>query len=101
MLHPRPNSPDRMAWTSFRALHLLEALGDASLEKGVAEPSLTKSRFDGRVIRVDKASDRGSGGGGGGGGFGRGGYGGSRSGGYGGSYGGGYGTLGHANEPSA
>ncbi|KAI9692954.1 MAG: hypothetical protein M1822_004949 [Bathelium mastoideum] len=48
--------------------------------------------FDGRTIRVDKASDRGSGGGGGGGsggfGGGRGGYGGGR-GGYGGSYGGG------------
>jgi len=40
-------------------------------------------RFDGRTIRVDKASDRGSGGGGG--------FGGERRGGGGGGYGGGYG----------
>ena len=50
-------------------------------------------RFDGRTIRVDKASERGSGGGGGGGGFGggggRGGYNAPRGGGYGGG-GGGY-----------
>lgn len=45
-------------------------------------------RFDGRTIRVDKASERGSGGGGGGG---RGGYGGG-SGGYQ-QRSGGYGTL--------
>lgn len=56
---------------------------------------LTKIRFDGRTIRVDQASERGSGGGGGGGGFGggsRGGYNGGSSrggGGYGGG-GGGY-----------
>ena len=49
-------------------------------------------RFDGRMIRVDKASDRGGGGGGGGGGYGGGGGGGGyggRGGGYGGSRGGG------------
>ena len=52
-------------------------------------------RFDGRTIRVDKASERGSGGGGGGGGFGGGrggGYGAPRGGG-GGYGGGGYGRL--------
>lgn len=56
--------------------------------------AMNNVEFDGRTIRVDKASDRGSGGGGGGGGFGRGGGGGGyqRGGGYGGgggSYGGG------------
>ena len=58
-------------------------------------PLLIHLRFDGRTIRVDKASERGSGGGGGGaGGFGgRGGYN-SRGGGYGGG-GGGYGTSPH------
>ncbi|OCK93582.1 uncharacterized protein K441DRAFT_140677 [Cenococcum geophilum 1.58] len=47
------------------------------------------SRFDGRTIRVDKASERSGGGGGGGysGGRGGGGYGGRGGGGYGGSYG--------------
>lgn len=51
---------------------------------------LTPHRFDGRQIRVDKASERGSGGGGGGGGFGgRGGY--NARGGGGGYGGGGYG----------
>jgi len=55
--------------------------------------AMNNVEFDGRTIRVDKASDRGSGGGGGGG-FGRGGGGGGyqRGGGYGGgggSYGGG------------
>lgn len=60
---------------------------------------LTKARFDGRTIRVDKASERGSGGGGGGGGGfgggGRGGYNGGSSrggGGYSGG-GGGYGKC--------
>jgi RNA recognition motif-containing protein len=52
---------------------------------------LTASRFDGRTIRVDKASDRGGGGGGGGyggrGGGGGGGY--NQGGGYGGGGGGG------------
>ena len=42
-------------------------------------------RFDGRTIRVDKASERGAGGGGGGGGFG------GRGGGYNAGGGGGYG----------
>lgn len=58
------------------------------------ECELTGIRFDGRTIRVDKASERGSGGGGSyGGGGGRGGYngGGSRGGGY--SGGGGYGEY--------
>jgi len=59
--------------------------------------AMNNVEFDGRTIRVDKASERGSGGGGGGGfgggrgggyGGGRGGYGGPRDGGYGG--GGGY-----------
>jgi len=64
--------------------------------------AMNNIEFDGRTIRVDKASERGSGGGGGfsggrggGGGYGGrggGGYGGSREGGYGGGYqsGGGY-----------
>ena len=58
------------------------------------ECRLIKIRFDGRVIRVDKASERGSGGGGGGFG-GRGGGGGyGRGGGYsGGGGGGGYGKI--------
>jgi hypothetical protein len=50
----------------------------------------SRSRFDGRTIRVDKASERSGGGGGGGysGGRGGGGYGGrGGGGGYGGSYG--------------
>ncbi|MCJ1334808.1 hypothetical protein MMC09_000073 [Bachmanniomyces sp. S44760] len=55
--------------------------------------SMNNIEFDGRTIRVDKASERGSGGGGGGGGFGggggRGGYNAPRGGGYGGG-GGGY-----------
>jgi len=49
--------------------------------------AMNNVEFDGRTIRVDKASERGSGGGGGGGGFSRGGGGG----GYGGRGGGGYG----------
>jgi len=70
--------------------------------------AMNNIEFDGRTIRVDKASERGSGGGGGGGGFGRGGggggynsrggggyggggYGGGREGGYSGGQGGGYG----------
>ncbi|KAK8203685.1 hypothetical protein IWZ01DRAFT_544973 [Phyllosticta capitalensis] len=48
--------------------------------------TMNNVEFDGRTIRVDKASERS---GGGGGGF-RGGYGAPRGGGYGGSYGGGY-----------
>ena len=50
----------------------------------------TEIRFDGRTIRVDKASERGAGGGGGGGfgGGSRGGYNGSSRGGGGGGYGG-------------
>ncbi|KAL8839122.1 MAG: hypothetical protein Q9176_004624 [Flavoplaca citrina] len=69
-----------------------------------AAGAMNNIEFDGRTIRVDKASERGSGGGGGGGGFGgrggsygggggRGGYGGGGYGGGGGSYeggGGGY-----------
>ncbi|KAL9066399.1 MAG: hypothetical protein Q9157_007159 [Trypethelium eluteriae] len=63
-------------------------------EADAAIQSMNNVEFDGRVIRVDKASDRGSGGGGGGGGFGgRGGYGGGRGGGSGG-YGGGGGYYG-------
>ncbi|KAI4273583.1 MAG: hypothetical protein LQ337_004527 [Flavoplaca oasis] len=63
-----------------------------------AAGAMNNIEFDGRTIRVDKASERGSGGGGGGGGFGgrgggygggggRGGYGGGGYGGGGGSYG--------------
>ncbi|MCJ1484992.1 hypothetical protein MMC06_005165 [Schaereria dolodes] len=54
--------------------------------------SMNNVEFDGRTIRVDKASERGGGGGGGGFGGGRGGYNAPRGGGYGGgggSYGGG------------
>lgn len=51
--------------------------------------AMNNVEFDGRTIRVDKASDRS----GGGGGF-RGGYGGPRGGGYGGGYGGGFGGRG-------
>ncbi|KAF2118553.1 hypothetical protein BDV96DRAFT_488363, partial [Lophiotrema nucula] len=53
-------------------------------EADSAMASMNNVEFDGRMIRVDKASDR-SGGGGGGGGFG-----GGRGGGYGGGGGGGY-----------
>ncbi|TAQ90492.1 hypothetical protein B7494_g1155 [Chlorociboria aeruginascens] len=58
-------------------------------EKAIAE--MNNTEFDGRTIRVDKASERGSGGGGGGGGRGSGGgYGGRGGGGYsGGGYSGG------------
>jgi len=59
--------------------------------------AMNNVEFDGRTIRVDKASERGAGGGGGGGGFGgrggyqsRGGGGGYGGGGYGGGGGGGY-----------
>ncbi|KAK8164206.1 hypothetical protein IWX90DRAFT_251957 [Phyllosticta citrichinensis] len=48
--------------------------------------SMNNVEFDGRTIRVDKASERSGGSGGGGGGF-RGGYGAPRGGGYGGGYG--------------
>ncbi|KAL8718672.1 MAG: hypothetical protein Q9181_008171, partial [Wetmoreana brouardii] len=67
-----------------------------------AAAAMNNVEFDGRTIRVDKASERGAGGGGGGGGFGgRGGGGGynSRGGGYGGGGysggGGGYGGGGY------
>ncbi|KAG9939577.1 hypothetical protein KCU98_g19375, partial [Aureobasidium melanogenum] len=64
-------------------------------EADAAIKAMNEIEFDGRTIRVDKASERGSGGGG----FSRGGYGGGRGGGYGGDrygggdrgYGGGYG----------
>lgn len=79
-----------------------EADADAAIQ------AMNNIEFDGRTIRVDKASERGSGGGGGGFGGGRGGgggynsrgggggyggnsYGGGRDGGYGGGQGGGYG----------
>lgn len=78
-------------------------------EADAAIAAMNNIEFDGRTIRVDKASERGSGGGGGGGfsrggggggyggrgggGYGGGGYGGGREGGYsgGGGYGGGQG----------
>jgi len=62
---------------------------DAAADQAIA--AMNNVEFDGRTIRVDKASERGSGGGGGGFGGGRGGGGGgySRGGGGGGSYGGG------------
>jgi len=58
--------------------------------------AMNNIEFDGRTIRVDKASERGSGGGGGGGG----GYGGGRGGGggYGGRGGGGYGGGGYGDR---
>ncbi|KAI4101272.1 MAG: hypothetical protein L6R37_005014 [Teloschistes peruensis] len=60
-----------------------------------AAAQMNNIEFDGRTIRVDKASERGSGGGGGGGGFGgRGGY--SGGGGRGGYGGGGYGGGGNS-----
>ncbi|KAL8948026.1 MAG: hypothetical protein Q9183_007728, partial [Haloplaca sp. 2 TL-2023] len=61
-----------------------------------AAAQMNNVEFDGRTIRVDKASERGAGGGGGGGGFGgRGGYNSGRGGGYsGGGYGGGGGGYG-------
>jgi len=79
---------------------------EADAEKAI--DAMNNIEFDGRTIRVDKASERGSGGGGGGfgggrggggggynsrggGGYGGGGYGGGREGGYGGGQGGGYG----------
>ncbi|MCJ1313941.1 hypothetical protein MMC25_007621 [Agyrium rufum] len=65
---------------------------EASAENAVS--SMNNVEFDGRQIRVDRASDRGSGGGGGGrgggGGGGRGGYGGGGGGSWGGGGGGGY-----------
>jgi len=72
---------------------------EADAEAAIA--AMNNIEFDGRTIRVDKASERGSGGGGGGGGFGGGrggggygggggGYGGGREGGYQGGQGGGY-----------
>lgn len=68
-----------------------EAAAEAAIQ------AMNNVEFDGRTIRVDKASDRGSGGGGGfgggRGGYGGGGYSGGR-GGYGGGYGGGQGGYG-------
>ncbi|KAK6004151.1 hypothetical protein QM012_009001 [Aureobasidium pullulans] len=72
-------------------------------EADAAIKAMNEIEFDGRTIRVDKASERGSGGGGfqsrGGYGGGRGGYGGDRYGGgdrgYGGGYGGGRGYDNH------
>jgi len=59
-------------------------------EATAAVDAMNDQEFDGRRIRVDKASDRGSGGGrGGGGGYGGGGYGGGGGGGYQGGGGGG------------
>ncbi|OXV11256.1 hypothetical protein Egran_00983 [Elaphomyces granulatus] len=62
-----------------------EADADAAID------AMNNQEFDGRTIRVDKASDRGGGGGGGGGGYGGrgGGGGGYNQGGYGGGGGGG------------
>ncbi|KAF8857004.1 RNA-binding domain-containing protein [Acephala macrosclerotiorum] len=60
-------------------------------EAEAAINAMNNIEFDGRTIRVDKASERGSGGGGGGGGFG----GGRGGGGYGGRGGGGYGGGGY------
>ncbi|KAI4121907.1 MAG: hypothetical protein LQ338_006092 [Usnochroma carphineum] len=75
-----------------------------------AAAQMNNVEFDGRTIRVDKASERGAGGGGGGGGFGGrgggysgGGYGG-RGGGYsggGGGYGGGGGSYGKCEYPKS
>lgn len=64
---------------------------EADAEAAIA--AMNNIEFDGRTIRVDKASERGSGGGGGGfgGGRGGGGYGGRGGGGYGGGREGGYG----------
>ncbi|KAL5320793.1 hypothetical protein ACEPPN_011603 [Leptodophora sp. 'Broadleaf-Isolate-01'] len=60
---------------------------DADAEAAIT--AMNNIEFDGRTIRVDKASERGSGGGGGGFGGGRGGGGGYGRGGGGGGYGGG------------
>jgi len=57
-----------------------ESAADAAIQ------AMNNVEFDGRTIRVDKASDRGSGGGGS--------FGGGRGGGYGGGYGGGQGGYG-------
>ncbi|KAK6357535.1 hypothetical protein TWF718_001844 [Orbilia javanica] len=60
-------------------------------EATAAQEAMNDAEFDGRRIRVDKASERSGGGGGGGGGYG----GGGRRGGYGGGGGGGYGHGGN------
>jgi len=72
-------------------------------EADTAMQNMNNVEFDGRIIRVDKASDRGAGGGGrggggygGGGGYQRGGYGGGQGGGYGGRGDSGYGGGGGA-----
>lgn len=65
-------------------------------EADTAMQNMNNVEFDGRTVRVDKASDRAGGGGGGGGGRGGfgGGYGRGGGGGYGGGSGGGYGGQG-------
>ncbi|KAI8077169.1 hypothetical protein BDF21DRAFT_422207 [Thamnidium elegans] len=65
-----------------------------------AVEAMNDQEFEGRRIRVDKATDRASGGGGGGGygGSGGGGYGGGGGGGYGGSRGGGGGGYGNSSN---
>ncbi|KAJ9486309.1 hypothetical protein VN97_g7044 [Penicillium thymicola] len=66
-------------------------------EATVAMNAMNNQEFDGRQIRVDKATERAAGGGGGRGGFGGGGYRGGGNGGYGGGqggYGGGQGGYG-------
>jgi len=73
-----------------RGFGFVRYASEQEAEKAIAE--MNNIEFDGRTIRVDKASERGAGGGGGGGGFGGGrgggGYGGGRGGG---GYGGGRG----------
>jgi len=62
---------------------------DSDADKAIEQ--MNDTEFDGRRIRVDKATDRRGGGGGGGGGYGGGGGGGYNGGGYGGQQQGGYG----------
>ncbi|KAH8732790.1 hypothetical protein GQ44DRAFT_765870 [Phaeosphaeriaceae sp. PMI808] len=71
-----------------RGFGFVRFANDADADAAMA--ALNNEDFDGRRIRVDKASDRGGGGGGGG----RGGYGGGGGGGYRGGYGGGQGGYG-------
>ncbi|KAF3033594.1 hypothetical protein E8E11_000548 [Didymella keratinophila] len=66
-------------------------------EADTAMQNMNNVEFDGRTVRVDKASDRAGGGGGGRGGFG-GGYGRGGGGGYGGGYGGGGGGRGYGGQ---
>ncbi|KAI9695633.1 MAG: hypothetical protein M1820_008480 [Bogoriella megaspora] len=65
-----------------RGFGFVRFASDAEADNAIQQ--MNNIEFDGRVIRVDKASDRASGGGGGGGGS----YGGGRGGGYGGGRGG-------------